>query len=221
MEQGNTARARRTKKRTRIQALNDERILDAALKVFSAYGFRGSTVDQIAERAGMSKPNLHYYFRRKRDLYVAVLNWTLDMWLRPLEEVDANGDPETEIRRYVETKMDLTRTHPQASRLFASEILQGAPLLKPLLETRVRELVDEKAALFRRWSEKGRIGAIDPYHLIFMIWAMTQHYADFAVQICAIKGVARLDEAFFDEAKRNVLSLLSEGLRPRGHQRGR
>lgn len=212
MQQINSARARQTKKRTRIQAVNSERILDAALEVFSAYGFRGATVDQIAEAAGMSKPNLHYYFRRKKDLYLAVLSRTLEMWLHPLEAIDPAGDPDVEIRRYVETKIDMSRTHPRASRLFATEVLQGAPMLMPLLETRVRELIDEKAAVFRRWAEAGRIAPVDPYHLVFMIWAMTQHYADFAVQICAIRGVEALDAAYFAEAKRNVLALLFDGL---------
>jgi len=212
MQQTDTARARQTKKRTRIQAVNSERILDAALEVFSVHGFRGATVDEIAVKAGMSKPNLHYYFRRKKDLYLAVLGRTLEMWLRPLEEIAADGDPEAEIRRYVEAKIDMSRSHPSASRLFASEILQGAPMLRPLLETRVRSLVDDKAAVFRRWADSGRIAAIDPYHLVFMIWAMTQHYADFAVQIQAIEGRATLDEAFFAEAKRNVYALLRDGL---------
>src|SRR5690606_13866819 len=97
-----TARARQTKKRTRIQEINNERILDAALEVFSEHGFRGATVDEIAERAGMSKPNLHYYFRRKNDLYLAVLGRTLEMWLKPLEEIRPEGEPELELRRYIE-----------------------------------------------------------------------------------------------------------------------
>lgn len=212
-QQPDAARARQTKKRTRIQEVNSERILDAALEVFSVHGFRGATVDEIAEQAGMSKPNLHYYFRRKKDLYLAVLNRTLEMWLRPLAEIDADGDPEIEIRRYVEAKIDMSRRDPSASRLFASEILQGAPMLRPLLETRVRELLEQKAAVFRRWAEGGQIATIDPYHLIFMIWAVTQHYADFAVQIQAVTGRARLDDAFFEEAKRNVYTLLRDGLR--------
>ena len=97
MNEHNIARASASKKRTRIQAENEERILDAGLKVFSTYGFRGATVDQIAERAGMSKPNLLYYFRRKQDIYTAVLTRTLDMWLGPLGEMDPAGDPEREM----------------------------------------------------------------------------------------------------------------------------
>ena len=212
MQQIDSARARQTKKRTRIQEVNGERILDAALEVFSAYGFRGATVDQIAAKAGMSKPNLHYYFRRKKDLYLAVLSRTLEMWLQPLEAIDPAGDPDIEIHRYVDAKIDMSRSHPQASRLFASEVLQGAPMLSHLLQTRVRGLVDEKAEVFRRWAAAGRIAPIDPYHLVFMIWAMTQHYADFAVQISAIKGVDELDARYFAEAKRNVYALLCNGL---------
>lgn len=216
MQQLDTARARQTKKRTRIQEINSERILDAALEVFSEHGFRGATVDEIAERAGMSKPNLHYYFRRKKDLYLAVLGRTLEMWLKPLEEIRPDGEPELELRRYIEAKVDMSRQRPQESRLFASEILHGAPMLRPLLETRVRDLVDEKAAVLRRWAEAGRLAPVDPYHLIFMIWAVTQHYADFATQICAVKQREQLDDAFFDEAKRNVYALLRDGLFGRG-----
>src|SRR5665213_3024332 len=101
MKAANTARAHRTRKRTRIQAVNEERILDAGLHVFSAYGFRGSTVDQIAAAAGMTKPNLLYYFRRKRDIYLAVLNRTHEMWLQPLEELTHDGDPVGEIAAYI------------------------------------------------------------------------------------------------------------------------
>lgn len=215
MEQTNTARARQTKKRTRIQEVNSERILDAALEVFSIHGFHGATVDEIADRAGMSKPNLHYYFRRKKDLYLAVLGRTLEMWLSPLAEIRRTGDPEVELRRYIEAKIDLSHTRPQESRLFASEILHGAPMLRPLLETRVRDLVEEKAAVLRRWADAGRLTPVDPYHLIFMIWAVTQHYADFAAQICAVLQRGPLDDAFFEVAKRNVYALLRDGMFPK------
>src|SRR3712207_6187605 len=109
--------------RTRIQAINRELILDAALEVFSRLGFRGATVDQIAAQAGMSKPNLLYYFRRKEDIYVALLERTLEVWLEPLRSLDAQGDPLSEIGRYIHLKLDMSRDNPKASRLFGNEIL--------------------------------------------------------------------------------------------------
>lgn len=211
----NTARASQTKKRTRIQREKEERILDAGLKVFSAFGFRGTTVDQIAEKAGMSKPNLLYYYRRKHDLYLAVLNRTLEMWLDPLEEIDVNGDPKVEISRYISRKIESSKLYPEASRLFIGEILQGAPLLKPVLETRVRKLVDTKAKVFEAWIADGKLANIDPYHLIFMIWSATQHYADFETQVNAVLPEDRRGDAVFADANEFVNAVILNGILPR------
>ncbi|CAN5211554.1 TetR family transcriptional regulator C-terminal domain-containing protein [soil metagenome] len=188
MNAANSARAHQTRRRTRIQEENEERILDAGLEVFSTYGFRGATVDQIATLAKMTKPNLLYYFRRKQDIYLAVLNRTLEMWLAPLEALGADGDPAPEITAYIDRKLDLSRDYPEASRLFAMEIIQGAPVLGTVLSGRLKQLVDEKTAVIRRWIAEGRMAPVDPHHLIFMIWATTQHYADFEVQIRALLG---------------------------------
>jgi TetR/AcrR family transcriptional regulator len=204
MSSANTARARQTRKRTRIQEVNEERILDAGLEVFSTYGFRGATIDQIATLAKMTKPNLLYYFRRKEDIYLAVLNRIHEIWLQPLEQLSAEGDPAAEITAYIDRKLELSREAPKASRLFAMEIMQGAPVLKPILEGRLKTLVDEKAAIIRRWTAEGRMAPIDPYHLIFMTWATTQHYADFEVQIRAILG-DRVDlPDYLETAKRTI-----------------
>src|SRR5436190_15035221 len=115
----------RNARESRIRAVNKEIILDAALEVFSAYGFRGSTVDQIAARAQMSKPNLLYYFRRKDDIYIALLERTLAGWLEPLKRLKAGGDPLTEIAAYIRDKLKMSRDDPKASRLFANELLHG------------------------------------------------------------------------------------------------
>ena len=213
MNEINSGRASRTKKRTRIQALNHQRILDAALEVFSAQGFRGATVDRIAEAAGMSKPNLLYYFGRKKEIYLAVLRRTLEMWLAPFEEIRADGDPEAEIRRYIARKLEFSKTHPAASRLFLNESIQGAPMLLEVLQTRVRLLVEEKAAIFGKWAADGKIEPVDPYHLVFMLWAMTQHYADFEAQIGAVLPGSR--EALFGKANEVVPAILLRGLLPR------
>lgn len=200
--------------RTRIQARNEDKILDAALEVFADYGFKGATIDQIASRAGMSKPNLLYYFRRKRDLYVAVLERTLDMWLEPLGAIRADGDPAEEIRAYINRKLAFSKERPTASRLFANEIIQGAPLLKPLLQGGLRDIVDEKAAVIRGWAKAGKIADVDPYHLIFVIWAVTQHYADFAAQVEAVVGGNLSDRKFFRETEAAIDHILLRGILP-------
>ncbi len=216
MSAANSARAQRTRKRTRIQEENEARILNAALDVFSTYGFRGATVDQIATLAGMTKPNLLYYFRRKQDIYRAVLQRTLEMWLTPLEELSGDGDPAAEISAYIDRKLEMSRDMAKESRLFAMEIIQGAPVLDDVLAGRLKKLVDEKTAVIRRWIAKGALAPVDPYHLIFMIWATTQHYADFAVQIRALTGNTIDMAEHFARARETLQQVFLNGVAPRG-----
>jgi TetR/AcrR family transcriptional regulator len=215
MSPTNGARARRTRKRTRIQEENEERILNAALEVFSTYGFRGATVDQIATLAGMTKPNLLYYFRRKQDIYRAVLQRTLEMWLTPLEELSGDGDPAKEITAYIDRKIDMSRDKPKESRLFAMEIIQGAPVLSDVLAGQLKTLVNEKTALIRRWIAEGALAPVDPHHLLFMIWATTQHYADFEVQIRALLGSSVDRPDHFARVKGTLERVFLSGVTPR------
>ncbi len=177
-----------TKPRTRIQERNSAVILEAALDVFSAHGFRGATLDQIAEGAGLSKPNLLYYFPSKEAVHTALLSRLLSTWLDPLRAMNPEGEPLDEIMAYVRRKLELSRDFPRESRLFANEILQGAPRMKAVIETDLKSLVDEKCAVLTGWMDQGRIARLSPYHLIFSIWALTQHYADFDVQVRAVLG---------------------------------
>lgn len=173
---------------TRIQRRNTEAILEAALEVFSAQGFRGATLDQIATQAGLSKPNLLYYFPSKEAIHIELLSGLMEVWLAPLRAMRAEGEPMAEIMGYMRRKLEMSREMPRESRLFANEILQGAPRMEGALAGDLKSLVDEKAAIIRGWAEAGRIAPVDPYHLLFSIWALTQHYADFDVQVRAVLG---------------------------------
>src|SRR5690349_5322407 len=177
-----------TRAKTRGAEANVQRILDAALTVFAIDGFAGARVDAIARLAGLSKPNLLYYFRTKHDLYLAVLKRTLDMWLVPLSRIEAGSDPSAALSDYVTEKLEYARDYPKASRLFANEVMRGAPVLGEVLRGDLKRHVDSKVALLRRWMAQGKLPRRDPHHLIFMIWATTQHYADFSTQVEAITG---------------------------------
>ncbi|MBT8475005.1 MAG: TetR family transcriptional regulator C-terminal domain-containing protein [Alphaproteobacteria bacterium] len=185
---------------TRIQKRNMGVILDAALEVFSAHGFRGATLDQIAGAAGLSKPNLLYYFPSKEAIHIALLSGLMDTWLAPLRRLDPEGDPVEEIVAYVLGKLEMARDYPRESRLFANEIVQGAPRILDQIEGPLKALVDEKAEVIAGWGDAGHIAPVDPHHLIFSIWATTQHYADFDVQV---RGILRPegDAHFADAAK--------------------
>src|SRR5690606_2155047 len=164
----------------------------------------------------MSKPNLLYYFRSKDAIHETLIQRLLDTWLAPLRELDPEGDPLGELRSYIRRKLEMARDFPRESRLFANEILQGAPRIMPMLEGELKALVDEKARVIQGWMETGRLARTDPYHLIFSIWATTQHYADFDVQVRAVLGPDRGGEGRFEDAARYLEQLFVDGLRSRG-----
>lgn len=195
---------------TRIQKKNRATILEAALNVFSAHGFRGATVDQIAAEAGLSKPNLLYYFPSKEAIHTALLSGLLDTWLAPLHDLNEDGEPMEEILSYIRRKLQMSRELPRESRLFANELVQGAPRIQDALSNDLKALVDQKAAVLTKWMDQGKIARVHPHHLIFSIWALTQHYADFDVQVRAILG----DEDPFDGAEPFIDTLYRKLLTP-------
>lgn len=190
-------------------------ILDAALQLFSRFGVHGTSLDQVASMADVSKTNLLYYFSSKEELYVSVLRQLLDVWLRPLRGFSVEQQPLQAIGEYIRIKLELSRDHPAESRLFCLEIVQGAPLLMEELQQPLRELVDSKVQVIQAWIDAGQLAPIDPHHLIFSLWATTQHYADFASQINAVTGKTLADPVFFQQVLENVRGLILEGLRPR------
>ena len=204
------ARSDTTKKVTRIQREKINVILEAALEVFSNHGFRGATIDMIAKNANLSKPNILYYFDSKDDIHSALLSKLLEKWLEPLKVISPTGDPVEEICSYVENKLDMARMFPRESRLFANEILQGAPRMLKILSGPLKELADQKAEIINSWVKAGKIEPINPYHLIFSIWATTQHYADFDVQVRAVLT----NEEPFENAENYLINLFSRLLRP-------
>jgi len=197
---------------TRIQRDKIAAISDAALEVFSTHGFRGSTVDQIARAAKLSKPNLLYYFPSKEAIHTYLLENLMDIWLDPLRQIDPEGDPLDEILTYVRRKLVMSRDMPRESRLFANEVIQGAKHMGPGLETVLKPLVDEQAEVIQGWMDQGKLKPADPHHLIFSIWSLTQHYADFDVQVRTVLGERGKNP--FPEAEAYLVTLFTRMLAP-------
>lgn len=205
-------RAKSTQKPTRIQREKTSAILDAALEVFSKRGFRGATLDLIAEEASLSKPNLLYYFASKEALHAELLSGLMVKWLEPLAQIEPSGEPISEICAYIERKLKLAQKYPRESRLFANEIVQEAPRSENALNGKLKALVTEKVAVINVWISEGKIAPVDPYHLIFSIWATTQHYSDFDTQIEAM-----MDEGYgdrFKTAKTFLIGMFTKALTP-------
>ncbi|WP_425099001.1 TetR family transcriptional regulator C-terminal domain-containing protein [Tropicibacter sp. S64] len=198
---------------TRIQREKRRAIFDAALDIFSEAGLRGATLDQIATRAGLSKPNVVYYFDSKEAIYRDLLEALLGIWIDPLRQIRAEGDPVAEIIAYVHRKLAMSQEMPRESRLFATEMIQNAPRISDVLQGDLKALVDEKAALIEGWVRDGRIAPVDARHLIFSIWATTQHYADFDVQVRGVLGPEREGQRFA-EADAFLTTLYTRMLTP-------
>jgi TetR/AcrR family transcriptional regulator len=197
---------------TSIRQASRKHILAATEKVFARHGFEGATMAQLAAAAGLPKANLHYYFGTKEGLYRAVLEGILALWLEDAaawivpERYPADG-----LAGYVRAKMMHSRLRPDASRIFAGELLHGAPHIMLYLGIELRQRVAELARVIAGWSAEGLMDPINPIHLLFNIWAMTQTYADFDVQIRAVLGKVAIDDAEFAEATETVVTLVLKG----------
>ena len=193
-----------------IGAKNKQKILVAAEKAFATYGFKGTSVQQIADEAELPKTNILYYFKSKQGLYVAMLQDIMSLWNSRFDQVTEDDDPAESLADYIADKMTMSRTHPQASKIFAMEVLNGAPYLNKFFSNEHVAWMEGRVAILNSWIEQGRMTAVDPLYLLFHIWACTQHYADFSAQITSLRGKT-MKRADFDEATRQLVQLILSG----------
>ena len=191
---------------------NEQIILAAAEKVFAEAGFGGATMQLIADVAGLPKANLHYYFATKEDLYRSVVRNIFEIWLHAADVFDRAPDPATGIGAYIDAKMEISRRHPAGSKVWASEVMHGAPVIQDYLETTLRDWTEGRVAVIRRWIAEGRMKPVDPRHLLYMLWASTQHYADFGHQIETLNGGVPLSDRDWQAAKDSVKGIILRGI---------
>lgn len=194
-----------------IRLRNRALILAAAEEVFATQGYRGATTAAIAKKAGLPKANVHYYFGTKEALYQAVLQDILGLWLGELDRVTEDRDPATALSDYIRAKVRLSRERPLASKVYANEMIRGAPHTRDFLKNELRNLVKAKAKVLEAWAAAGKMDPVDPVHLISMIWAATQHYADFEVQVGALLGRRQLTAKDYEDAAETVVRLVLKG----------
>lgn len=187
-------------------------ILTAAEKVFAEAGFGGATMQLIADVAGLPKANLHYYFPTKESLYRQVVQNIFQIWLQAADIFDMADGPAEGIGAYIDAKMEISRRHPAGSKVWATEVMHGAPVIQDYLETTLTEWTKGRTSVIHRWIEEGRMDAIDPDHLLYMLWATTQHYADFGHQIETLNGGTPLTNTQWNAAKASVKRIILRGI---------
>jgi len=191
-----------------VRESNEQRILQAAERVFANYGFKGATTESIAKEAGIPKANLHYYFKTKSLLYRTVLEKILEDWMQAAQVFDENKTPKEAITLYIEAKMTFSRTRPYASKVWANEVIHGASIVSEFLETTLTDWLSDRVQVLTRWIEQGKLDAIDPQTFFFMVWAMTQHYADFEKQIQILNKGQPYSDNDFDKKTEQVTALI-------------
>ena len=194
----------------RIGALNKAKILAAAEQEFAINGFKGTRLQHVADRAELPKTNVLYYFQSKEGLYVAVLEQILSMWNSAFDEATVDDDPAEVLARYIAEKMEMSRTKPEGSKIFALEIINGAPNLNKFFKEEHSAWMQGRVELLQAWIDQDRINTKDPYFLLFNIWACCQHYADFAAQITALKG-EEMDKDAYADATNAIVQLVLKG----------
>ncbi|WP_102224369.1 TetR/AcrR family transcriptional regulator [Acidimangrovimonas sediminis] len=199
-------------RREAAREATEQAILEAAEKVFAEAGFGGATMQLIADLAGLPKANLHYYFATKESLYRAVVERIFRIWLHAADQMDEAAGPAEGIGAYIDAKMEISRRHPNGSKVWASEVMHGAPVIQDYLETTLRDWTAGRCAVIERWIAEGRMAPVDPRHLLYMLWATTQHYADFNHQIETLNGGRPLSAADWEAAKTNVKEVILRGI---------
>ena len=194
-----------------IRLSNQAAIVRAAEAEFATRGFKGASMQRIADAAGIPRPNVHYYFKSKLDLYVSVLSDIVNLWNDQFDQISNDDDPAEAIGAYIRAKVMYSKTNPEASRIFASEIIHGAPNLTKYLKKDFRTWIREKASIMQSWIEQGKMDPVDPVYLIFLIWSSTQHYADFDVQVRAVLGKNRLNSKDFEAISANLEHIILKG----------
>lgn len=172
----------------------EQRILNAAEQIFSVHGYRGASLQAIADKAELPKANILYYMGSKQALYVRLLNRMMRRWNAVLENITPESDPGEVLSDFIRTKIVLGQRYPDGSKLFAAEILAGAPFLDEYLAGELRDWVASRAAIIRQWSLQGKMDDVDPRWLIFLIWSATQHYTEYSAQITRVLGRDALNE---------------------------
>ena len=195
----------------RIRQRNQAIILAAAVDEFVSRGFEGASMKRVAERAELPRANIHYYYKNKLDLYSALLGDIIEVWNTRFASITAEDEPRAALGAYIRAKVEYSRSHPAASRIFASEIIHGAPRLKTYLEGDFQHWVKHKTAVIQSWIDQGKMDPIDPLHLLFFIWGSTQHYADFGVQVLAAMDRDALTDQDLDHIVDTLTQLVCKG----------
>lgn len=196
---------------SRIRAKNEEIIIRAASRVFAEHGYAATKTAAIAELADLPKPNIYYYFGSKENLYRAVLESVVAPLLAASAPFIEYQDPVQALTAYIKSKLMISKHYPYASKVFANEIMHGAPHLPTDIIDQLAEQTRTLSNKLNDWKAQDLMADIDAHHLLFAIWSSTQTYADFNWQITLALGKDELDDQDFERAAELITRMVITG----------
>lgn len=189
----------------------ETRILRATEKLLATRGFHGTRMDDIARAANLPRPNLYYYFSTKRQIYRRIITELRSEWIKAFEQITTEREPKEAISDYIREKIEYSKRHPVASKIFSKEIIRGSDMLTAEEVEEIKALTDEKCAVIESWIKAGKMDAIDPRYFFFLLWGTTQYYADFEQLIKNVLGVKKLTAEHFETGVETVTHIVLKG----------
>ncbi|MDC0659381.1 TetR family transcriptional regulator C-terminal domain-containing protein [Leisingera sp. SS27] len=191
---------------------NISRIKEAAEYVFAEHGYFGASFSLIAKQAKLPKSNIIYYFTNKETLYRAVVEDIFDIWRSAADSIKKDNDPSTAIAEYIDTKLEMARNRPFGSKVWANEVIQGAPIVQDYMEDELHRWTNDRMVVIQHWIDSGKLRATSARHLLYLIWAGTQHYADFQHQIETLNDNHPLTDEQWQETKYFLKDIILRGI---------
>ena len=149
-----------------------DRILAAAIDLFSERSFDGAATREIAARAGVTQPLLNYHYRSKDELWRAAVDSLFDLLERSMNDRVAqisDADELTGAKLLVREFITFSARNPQLHRLITQECKADSARMDYLVERHVRPLYDRTVALFERLARDGAVPPIAPAHLYYIL----------------------------------------------------
>ncbi|WP_211829771.1 TetR/AcrR family transcriptional regulator [Kistimonas asteriae] len=202
----------KTAHKAAIREANVRKILAAATRCFAINGFKGTSTGDIARLVNLPKSNVHYYFPSKQDLYLEVLKTTAEAWMQDADVFLSEHDPAQSLMHYITQKCRASLENPEGSRLWANEVISGAPFVSDYITSEVKPWLDQCVAVIEQWQRDKLIEPVDGRQLMYMIWASTQHFADFAAQIKLLGDKDQSWESQVQDGHRTLVTILLRGL---------
>jgi TetR/AcrR family transcriptional regulator len=202
----------------------EEKVFQAALEVFALRGKEGARMQEIADRAGINKALVHYYFRSKDKLYEAAFDYILQKYFAMLSAaIEEKDDFASLLKTFIDKYFAMVESNPVIFPFLAAELVSGGVLFKEKFKNAANALGTSPPAIiirkFRAAVRKNEIRNLDPVQtFITLIGSIAFFYIGMPMFSILNPDIEINREKFIRQRKQHIYDILYYGLKPRGEQ---